>query len=149
MTSERYLCRDSERISWRKVVIVVTVIAVRRRLMNAVFFFSEESRDPLVRKTSGHASTLYRTTARVGAYLPFSPAHVLRLMSRSSPFQQHVSLALLKDVHSSRFLLRSMRFRAVSGKWFDTIWFNLKSISLKDLSCEQEGAWSCYDIDTA
>ena len=47
MISERYLWRERVDISWRKVPRVADEIAVRRRLMKAVFFFREESRDLL------------------------------------------------------------------------------------------------------
>jgi len=47
MISDKYLCKLRVRISWRKVLRVAAVIAVRRRLMKAVFFFREESRDLL------------------------------------------------------------------------------------------------------
>ena len=52
MTSDRYFCSDNERISWRKVVVLAAVIAVRSRLMKAVFFFKDESRELLTLKRS-------------------------------------------------------------------------------------------------
>ena len=52
MTSERYFCSDRERISWRKVVVLAGVMAVRSRFMNAVFFFRDESRELLTVKRS-------------------------------------------------------------------------------------------------
>jgi hypothetical protein len=50
MISDRYLCRLRVRISCRKVLSVAADTAVRRRLMKAVFFFREESRDLLTSK---------------------------------------------------------------------------------------------------
>lgn len=47
MTSDRYLCKDKERISCRKVLELAAVIAVLSRLMKAVFFFRDESRELL------------------------------------------------------------------------------------------------------
>lgn len=44
MISERYLWRLKVRISWRNVLRVAAVMAVRRRLMKAVFFLRDESR---------------------------------------------------------------------------------------------------------
>ena len=44
MISDRYLCKLRVRISCRKVLRVAAVIAVRRRFIKAVFFFSDESR---------------------------------------------------------------------------------------------------------
>jgi hypothetical protein len=44
MISERYLCKLKVRISWRKVLRVAAVTAVRSRLIKAVFFLSDESR---------------------------------------------------------------------------------------------------------
>ena len=52
MTSERYFCRESERISWIKPTVLEEVMAVLRRLMKAVFFFKDESSELLVEKTS-------------------------------------------------------------------------------------------------
>lgn len=40
-------------ISWRKVLRVAGEMAVRRRLMNAVFFFKVESRELAIGKMSG------------------------------------------------------------------------------------------------
>lgn len=54
MTSDRYFCSDKERVSCRKVVVLDAVIAVRRRLMKAVFFLSDESSDAFVGSTSDH-----------------------------------------------------------------------------------------------
>ena len=54
MTSDRYFCNDKERVSCRKVVVLDAVIAVRRRLMKAVFFFSDESSEGFVGSTSDH-----------------------------------------------------------------------------------------------
>lgn len=55
MISERYFCNESDRISCRKVGALVAVIAVRKRLMKAVFFFRAESRLELMGKVSVHA----------------------------------------------------------------------------------------------
>jgi len=44
--SVRYLCRDKVRISWRNVETPAALIAVRARLINAVFFFRLESSVP-------------------------------------------------------------------------------------------------------
>lgn len=52
MTSERYLWRESDRVSWRKVLVPEAVSAVRKRLMKAVFFLSEVSREDEIAKTS-------------------------------------------------------------------------------------------------
>ena len=54
MTSDKYFCNDKERVSCRKVAVLDAVIAVRRRLMKAVFFLSDESSDVLVGSTSDH-----------------------------------------------------------------------------------------------
>lgn len=70
-------------------------MAVRRRLMKAVFFFREESRELLTVKTSvGHERTISRETGNVGA--PFSPAQARTLRSRSSPRAHEVSSYVLK-----------------------------------------------------
>ena len=52
MISERYLWSDKVRTSWRKILSAVAVMPVRRRLMKAVFFFSDESSELLTGKTS-------------------------------------------------------------------------------------------------
>lgn len=52
MISARYLCKESERVSWMKVLRVGGLIEVRRRFMNAVFFFKFESRELWTGKTS-------------------------------------------------------------------------------------------------
>ena len=46
------MCSESVRISVRKVFSDAGVIAVRRRLMKAVFFLRDESRELLAVKTS-------------------------------------------------------------------------------------------------
>lgn len=56
MTSERYFCRESERISWMKATVLEDVMAVLRRLMKAVFFFKDESSELLVEKISTQVS---------------------------------------------------------------------------------------------
>lgn len=53
MISERYLDKLTVRISWRKVLSVAEEMAVRRRLMKAVFFLRVESSDLAVGKRSG------------------------------------------------------------------------------------------------
>jgi len=53
MISERYLDKLTVRISWIKVLSVAAEMAVRRRLMNAVFFFRVESSDLETEKRSG------------------------------------------------------------------------------------------------
>jgi len=45
MISDRYFERLTVRISWRKVLSVAGEMAVRNRLIKAVFFFKVESRD--------------------------------------------------------------------------------------------------------
>lgn len=50
--SVRYLWSDSVRISWRNVGTPAGLMAVRARLIKAVFFFKFESRDPCTTKTS-------------------------------------------------------------------------------------------------
>ncbi len=45
MTSERYLCSESDRVSCKKVPVLAALIAVRKRLMKAVFFLNEVSGD--------------------------------------------------------------------------------------------------------
>ena len=67
MTSERYLWRESDRTSCKKVGAVDSEMAVRKRLMKAVFFFKAESREVLTGKT------------------PFSPSHAREFRSRNSP----------------------------------------------------------------
>lgn len=52
MISDRYLCKLRVRISWRKVDSVALVMAVRSRLIKAVFFFKDESRVLLTANTS-------------------------------------------------------------------------------------------------
>ena len=52
MISDKYLERLKVRISWMNVVCVAAVIAVRRRLIKAVFFFSDESSELLMENTS-------------------------------------------------------------------------------------------------
>ena len=52
MTSERYLCRDKVRISCKNEPRLVGVIAVRRRLMKAVFLLRDESKEPLASEMS-------------------------------------------------------------------------------------------------
>lgn len=47
-----YFCSDSVRTSVRKPVRAVEVIPVRRRLMKAVFFLREESREVLTSRIS-------------------------------------------------------------------------------------------------
>jgi hypothetical protein len=47
MISDRYLCRLRVRISCRNVERVAALMAVRRRLMKAVFFLSDESSELL------------------------------------------------------------------------------------------------------
>ena len=54
MTSDRYFCNDKERVSCRKVAVLDAVMAVRRRLMKAVFLLSDESSDVFVGSTSDH-----------------------------------------------------------------------------------------------
>ncbi len=48
-----YFCSDSVRTSARNPVSAVEVMPVRRRLMKAVFFFRDESRELLTSRTSG------------------------------------------------------------------------------------------------
>jgi hypothetical protein len=51
--SERYLLRLTVLISWRNVFSVAEEMAVRKRLMKAVFFFMVESRDLATGNRSG------------------------------------------------------------------------------------------------
>lgn len=70
-------------------------MAVRRRLMNAVFFFREESRELLTAKTSvGYEREILGEAGKVGA--PFSPAQARALRSRSSPGAANVSSYIAK-----------------------------------------------------
>jgi hypothetical protein len=46
MISDKYLCRERVQISCRKTVWPAALMAVRRRLMKAVFFFMDESSEP-------------------------------------------------------------------------------------------------------
>lgn len=55
MISERYLERERVRISWMNVLDVEPTMAVRRRRMNAVFFFREDSREFSTGKTSSRS----------------------------------------------------------------------------------------------
>lgn len=84
MISERYLCKDKVRISCRKMFRVGAVTAVRNRLMNAVFFFSDESRELLVGKMSitRFEREGYQHRQR---NLPLSPAQARALSPRNSP----------------------------------------------------------------
>ena len=56
------MCNDSDEISCMKAAPLAAVMPVRRRFMNAVFFFSDESRDLLTGKISGSCEEL--TTPR-------------------------------------------------------------------------------------
>lgn len=93
MISERYLCRLSVRISWRKVPRVAEVTAVRSRLMKAVFFFRDESSVLFTAKRSarGYVSMKSRDGYNDGlktpgeGYGPFSPSHPFSFKARSSP----------------------------------------------------------------
>lgn len=60
-------------------------MAVRKRLMKAVFFFKEESSEGFVGKRSGPFLAPSLAIEVLLIYLPLSPAHALRLRSRSWP----------------------------------------------------------------
>ena len=64
----------------------VAVIAVRTRLIKAVFFFRDESRELLTGKTSHRdLNKTFFSGCFYWREVPVSPAHTLALMSRSSP----------------------------------------------------------------
>lgn len=111
MISERYLCRLSVRISWINVLRLAAVMAVRSRLINAVFFFSDESSDLLTSKTPVHFRQpcfLPRSSTRKPTFLsiPHSPVQVAQLafnpLLAGFLHPPHIRAARL------RFLLRSI-----------------------------------------
>jgi hypothetical protein len=62
------------------------VMAVRKRLMKAVFFLRDESRDLVIAKVStSQVQDVVFTQSDWSVILPVSPAHTLELMSRNSP----------------------------------------------------------------
>ena len=72
MTSDRYFCKDKERVSCRKVDVLDAVIAVRRRLMKAVFFLSDESSEVFVGSTSEHHMSQNGATSEHTEVLTFT-----------------------------------------------------------------------------
>lgn len=84
-------------MSVRNVGSAEAVIPVRRRLMNAVFFFKAESRDLLTGKTSVVENLLgcehdKSPKMKGGAIvIPVSSAQALAFSSRSSPVKAKVS----------------------------------------------------------
>ena len=73
MISDIYFCSDNVRISVINPVRAVGVMPVRKRLMKAVFFLSDESRELLTSRISGIALVRAAESAGDGLYLCLPP----------------------------------------------------------------------------
>lgn len=93
MISERYLLRLREAISCRKELRFVEEMAVRSRRINAVFFFSDESRDLFTAKRSisrvnGSSQNTQYHGAQILSCLPVSPAQARSFNARNWPVKE-------------------------------------------------------------
>ena len=129
-------------------------MAVRRRLMKAVFFFREESRELLTVKTSAdHECESSREAGNVGE--PFSPAQARAFKSRSSPGAHEVSSCIAK-FFLSRWVVVTFPLAIhvdailpyVTGSGGVKI-ANTARRRVKDLSCEQKGSRRRNDLSAA
>lgn len=111
MISERYLCNERVRISWRNVLAADPAMAVRSLLMNAVFFFNEESRELSTGKTSMESDYEQCLQSERQTHLPLSPAQARSLEVRSSPLRLVSTIV----VRSNHILTLALSFHASVG----------------------------------
>ena len=100
-----------------KVLSVAAETAVLRRLMNAVFFFKDESRDLLTSKTPASLYQHLAPSCVLLIHLPLSPSQARLFNSRNSPGRSLVSrTSLIPGICVASYAFSCDPFRSIVAR---------------------------------